>query len=255
MKPFDISMPTFNSVKLLPVVLPQIEKVIPASAIHKKFIIDNFSTDDTMEVTESLGWTAIRNKIKGVENAQKYGFSLVETECYAVFEHDVFLAENWFKIIPPLVYSGEYDVAQGIRIVEIRGFRDADIYDYDSRIVTSQDNAFYRIGKDGLPLYDIWGLNYKGAPKGGMKIVRYCVRRDVCSRHLKGNLTDCLMRFYFIYRFANLSVFSLLRYFVSSPFLSLKIFKSTHGLSVLFVYPMERFFMLLGELTKKMIDG
>jgi glycosyltransferase involved in cell wall biosynthesis len=105
MNPFDIFMPTFNSAKLLPVVLPQIEKVIPASAINKKFIIDDFSSDDTREVAESLGWTVFRNKRKGLLNAQIYGFSLVTTECCALFEHDLYLASNWYPTIPNLVQS------------------------------------------------------------------------------------------------------------------------------------------------------
>jgi glycosyltransferase involved in cell wall biosynthesis len=107
----------------LPIVLPQIEKVIPFVAIHKKFIVDDFSTDSTVQVAENLGWKVFCNKKKGLTNAQNLALSLVETDYYAVFEHDVFLSAKWFPAIPSLVLSGKYGIAQGIRLRDVAGFR------------------------------------------------------------------------------------------------------------------------------------
>jgi len=148
LKPFDVWMCTHNSQKLLPIVLPQISRVIPI--INRKFIVDDFSTDNTKAVAKSLGWQVFDNKKRGLANARDYAFSLVETEYCASFEHDLYLANNWYPTIPNLVLSGKYDIAQGIRVRDVGGLREADIYDYNHRFVTSEDNTFYRMITKGL---------------------------------------------------------------------------------------------------------
>jgi glycosyltransferase involved in cell wall biosynthesis len=231
-------MCTHNSGKLLPVVLPQISRVIPI--INRKFIVDDFSTDDTKAVAQSLGWQVFSNKKMGLNNARRYAFSLVETECCASFEHDVYLADNWFPTIPNHVQSGRYDVAQGIRIRDAGGFREADIYDYNHRFIPSEDNTFYRMGAD------FSNMN------------RYCIDKNVCSRHLRGGMSNSLRHDYSIYRDVNsdleltAGISPLLRCLVNSPFLSIKVFRETKGTLVLFAYPMERLMALAGGLSRKM---
>ena len=243
MKPFDVFLPTFNSQKLLPTVLPRIEKVIPTSAIHNKFIIDDFSTDKTCEVAEKLGWKAFPNKVKGSKFAQEYGFSLVETECAAIFEHDIFLAENWYPTIPNLVYSGQYDVAQGIRVINVQGFREIDLYDYNHRVIYSEDNVFYSMDENGLP-------------KIRNPQSRRCIRYDVCSIHLRKSIIDCLQHYYFIYKAPNImSLSSLLKCLLHSPILPIKIFREPKGSSVLLIYPLERLFMFAGGLVMEKPRG
>jgi glycosyltransferase involved in cell wall biosynthesis len=95
-------MCTHNSAKLLPIVLPQIEKVIPKEVINNKFIVDDFSIDNTKEIAESLGWTVHRSLKHGLVNTQAQAFSLVKTEYCAVFEHDLFLSPIWFQNINKL---------------------------------------------------------------------------------------------------------------------------------------------------------
>jgi hypothetical protein len=99
------------------------------------------------------------------------------------------------------------------------------------------------MGKNALPQF--WNTyNFK----------KYCIRKDVCSIHLKGDLTTCLRHDYFISRtFNGESLLHLLKGFLHSPFLSLKVFKKNGGLSVLFVYPMERLLYFSGGLIKKSI--
>jgi glycosyltransferase involved in cell wall biosynthesis len=236
LKPFDVWMCTHNSEKLLPIVLPQISRVIPI--INKKFIVDDFSTDSTKAVAKSLGWQVFNSKKRGLHNARDYAFSLVETEYCANFEHDIYLADNWYPTIPNLVQSGKYDVAQGIRVRDIGGFREADIYDYNHRFIPSEDNTFYKMG-----------TNFQN-------IERYYIEKNVCSRHLRGNISNCLRHDYFIYReLNNAGVFSLFKCLAKSPFLSIKVFKETKGGLVLFAYPMERLLIFNGGLMGKMKRG
>ena len=236
LKPFDVWMCTHNSEKQLPVVLPQISRVIPI--INRKFVVDDFSTDNTKAVAKSLGWLVFDNKKRGLHSARNYAFSLVKTEYCASFEHDLFLADNWYPTIPNLVQSGKCDVAQGIRIRDIGGFREADLYDYNHRFITSEDNTFYRMG-----------ANFQN-------MERYCVENSVCSRHLRGNISSCLKHDYYIYReLNNASVYSLLKCLAKSPFLSIKVFKETKGGLVLFCYPMERLLIFNGGLMRKLKSG
>lgn len=230
---FDIFMCTHNSEKLLPVVLPQIEKVIPNNVINRRFIVDDFSTDETKKVAESLGWKVYINKKRGLGNAQKYAFSLVETKYCAIFEHDLYLTADWFPTIPNLVYSGEYDIAQGIRLRDVAGFREADLHQYNSQFTPSEDNTFYKMITNN-------GRRY--------------IEKNVCSQHLRGSLLNCLRHDYtFDSTYGNGNTSAFFKCLVKSPFLSLKIFNETKGKSVLFCYPMERIFMFLGWLVHKEI--
>ena len=242
LKPFDVWMCTHNSEELLPVVLPQISRVIPI--INRKFIVDDFSTDNTKAVAKSLGWQVFGNMKRGLGNARSYAFSLVETEYCASFEHDLFLANNWYPTIPNIVQqSDKYDVAQGIRIRDIGGFREADLYDYRHRFVTSEDNTFYK-------------MSAKAWEQASQNNKRYWVEKSVCSRHLRGSVSKSLRHDYYIYREVNTaSIFSLLKSLAKSPFLSIRIFRETKGGIVLFAYPMERLLILNGGLIHKMKRG
>jgi glycosyltransferase involved in cell wall biosynthesis len=227
-------MCTHNSEKFLPIVLPQIEKVIPRDSINKRFIIDDFSIDKTKEVAESLGWPVYHNHKQGLVNAQRLAVSLVETDFYASFEHDLFLTKDWFPKIPSLVLSGKYEVAQGIRVRDVSGFREADFYDYNHRRFTipSEDNTFYKKDRS-------WALE------------KYFVDNSVCSGHLRGSVLACLRHDYFInLMFCRPYLFRLLRCLVNSPYLSLKIFSQTKNKSVLLYYPLERLFILFGALMR-----
>src|SRR4030067_2297471 len=102
-KPFDVWMCTFNSSRLLPKILKRIDQVIPSKAINRKFIVDDFSSDNTKQVANEMGWEIFENRKKGLCNARQHAFSLVETDCCASFEHDLYLSEKWFPRIPNLV--------------------------------------------------------------------------------------------------------------------------------------------------------
>jgi glycosyltransferase involved in cell wall biosynthesis len=236
---FDVWMCTFNSEKLLPLILKRIDKVIPASAINKKFIVDDFSTDKTRQTAEKLGWQVYKNEKKGLHNAQLQAFSLVETEYCASFEHDVYLSEDWWPNIPLAVIEHGYDVANGIRVRDAKGFRELDIYDNNHRDIFSEDNTFYA-------MYAVKDL-FRKCP------LKRLVDKNVCSMHIRGNYSACLKHSYFIYRAVNSDPISLhAKCLVKSPLKSIQIFRETKSYPVLAVYQLERLMILTGALSNQL---
>ncbi len=231
---FDVWMCTHNSEKLLPHTLKRIEQVISSEAIERKFIIDDFSTDNSKIVAEELGWEVYENKKRGLYNAREYAFSLVKTAYCASFEHDVYLSKKWFPRIPNIVMKDGYDVAQGIRIRDAKGFKELDTYDNNHRNITSEDNTFYSM--ESLK---------KTKPK-------YFVDKTVCSNHIRGNVINGLRHSYSIYHEANNDKLSAhLKCLMKSLVLSIKVAKETKACSVIGLYPLERLMILSGALTSK----
>lgn len=246
-KTFDIWMCTCNSEKLLPLTLKRISEVIPSRVINRKFIVDDFSTDNSKEVAEKLGWQVYENKKKGLISAQRYAFSLVETDYCASFEHDLYLSKNWFPRIPNSVIEFGYDVAQGIRIRDTKGFKELDIYDNNHRNITSADNTFYAM----IPTRNKEIL--KGnIDKGVSSHLKWHVDKGVCSRHIRGNVRNSLRHGYCIYRTVNQERLSThLKSLMKSPLLSLRVIRETRGISVIVLYPLERLMILSGALVSK----
>lgn len=246
-KPFDIWMCTHNSEKFLPVTLKRITEVIPAQSINRKFVVDDFSSDNTKEVVKKLGWEVYLNKKKGLVNARRYAFSLVETDYCANFEHDVYLTKSWFPKIPDIVRHGGFDIAQGIRIRDTRGFKEMDIYDNSHRVITSEDNTFYAM----VPKRNRDILEAKMG-SGSISSLKYFVDKTVCSRHMRGGVATSLRHGYYIYRRENHdSIFIHAKCLINSPLLSLRVAKETKGFSVLVLYPLERIMIISGAITQK----
>ena len=91
---FDLVMWTKNSAKFLPVVLRRIEQVVPKRVIENKIIVDDHSTDNTVEVAEKFGWKVYPNVGNGFFDAVDTALSYVSTELFISFEHDIILAKD-----------------------------------------------------------------------------------------------------------------------------------------------------------------
>jgi len=245
-KTFDIWMCTCNSEELLPLTLKRISEVIPSRVINRKFIVDDFSTDNSKEVAEKLGWQVYENKKKGLYNARKYAFSLVEADYCASFEHDLYLSKNWFPRIPNSVIEFGYDIAQGVRIRDVKGFKEMDIYDNNHRTITSEDNTFYAMiptrNRDIL-------TGYVDKSTSSLKLH---VDKGVCSLHIRGNVRNSLRHNYYIYRAVNSGRLSThVKCLMKSPLLSLMVIRETKGYSVIVLYPLERLMILSGAFVSK----
>ncbi len=114
-KKVDVVMWTFNSAKLLPIVLPRIEQVIPKEAIVNKIIIDDHSKDNTVEVAKSLGWTVYYNQSSGIKQAYLTALKYVTSDFLISVEHDVILTKEWWNKISPYLANSKIAVAQGVR--------------------------------------------------------------------------------------------------------------------------------------------
>ena len=245
---FDVWMCTFNSEKMLPLILKRICEVIPVKVINKKFIVDDFSTDNTKRVAEELGWQVYPNKEKGLDSAQRYAFSLVEADYCASFEHDLYLSRDWFPRIPKHVMDLRCDVAQGIRIRDVRGFRELDIYDNNHRVIASSDNTFFSMTQVKETLME-------HVDKGSCGHLRWYVDKTVCSRHIRGDIGNSLRHDYLISRAVNREKLSRpLGCLLNAPLLSLKVVKETRDISVIILYPLERFMILSGAIAKKVVE-
>jgi glycosyltransferase involved in cell wall biosynthesis len=112
----DIVMWAKNGELTLPFVLRQIDKVIPKHAINNRILIDDHSTDNTRQIGLEHGWVVIPNKGHGITSAANTALNNVETPTFCSFEQDLFLSNDWFNNVYPLISKENVVVASGVRI-------------------------------------------------------------------------------------------------------------------------------------------
>lgn len=100
---YDVVMWCKNGENTLDRVLTRIEEIVPRSSIRQKIITDDNSCDRTVEIAKKHGWDVYQNKGKGISDNANTALELVKTEKFLSFEQDIFLANDWFSKIPPLV--------------------------------------------------------------------------------------------------------------------------------------------------------
>jgi len=76
----DVCLWTKNGSLTLPQVLKRINNVIPASVVNRRFIVDDFSLEDTKEIASKFGYDIIKNCGVGVSDAANTALNNVETE-------------------------------------------------------------------------------------------------------------------------------------------------------------------------------
>jgi glycosyltransferase involved in cell wall biosynthesis len=87
----DLVMWTKNGQATLPTVLKQIAKVIPSEFVNKKIISDDGSTDYTVEIAKSFGWSVFSNEGQGISDGANTALKHVESEYFISFEQDLIL--------------------------------------------------------------------------------------------------------------------------------------------------------------------
>jgi len=238
----DIVMWTKNSSKLLPVVLSRIEQVIPESNIHEKRIIDDWSSDDTLDVAKDHGWSVMLNYGRGVNAAIKTAFSTIQTEYFASFEHDVIVSKDWWQKIPRWVLSGKYEVAQGIRYSTNRVFHEIDVFANERQKIVSLDNTFYHTKAITVS---------KGSPDATR--IRWFVDRSVISEHVKPKSTLKVMQHDYRIHVAchSTEVYRSFRIALTSPLVSLIASWKRKCPLITLVYPLDRIMILAANLKGK----
>lgn len=112
----DLVMWTKNSSKFLSLVLGRIEEVIPSEVLGQKIIIDDHSTDNTVEIARRLGWDVHENQGNGIFDAFETALSLVSSEFLVSVEHDIILSKEWWQKISRHMKNDKVAVAQGVRV-------------------------------------------------------------------------------------------------------------------------------------------
>lgn len=112
---FDIIMWTFNGEKFFPKVLQRIEEVIPKEYVHRKIIVDDHSTDNTVTIAKSYNWNVYFNPSTGIPSGANEALKHVDCKYFLAFEQDLVLAYNWGERIPKLLDNSDVAAAQGVR--------------------------------------------------------------------------------------------------------------------------------------------
>jgi len=113
----DLVIWTFNSQRTLDQSLRSIEAAIPAQETCHKIAVDGGSQDGTKEILSNHGWEVF-GAPRGIPHQANRALSLVDSDYYASFEHDILLNPSWLWRMKQLISKPRAAVAQGIRIFQ-----------------------------------------------------------------------------------------------------------------------------------------
>jgi glycosyltransferase involved in cell wall biosynthesis len=126
---FDLVMWTKDGDRSLPYTLDSIEKVVPSKFVHKKIMVDDSSTDGTVNLGKSYGWQVYPNPSYGIGAGANEAFRHVDCDFFASFEQDVILSPRWMNLFG-YMHNDQVAVAQGIRLATEPTLRKWDEYSY-----------------------------------------------------------------------------------------------------------------------------
>lgn len=112
----DLVMWTKNGAETLPFVLKRISEVIPSEFVNKRVIVDDRSTDNTMEIAKSFGWNVTFNEGCGISDGANTALKHVTSEYFISFEQDLLLTRDWWQKVPEHLSNAQVAVASGIRL-------------------------------------------------------------------------------------------------------------------------------------------
>jgi glycosyltransferase involved in cell wall biosynthesis len=254
---FDIVMWTLNGERFLPSVLRRVEDAIPKEFVHKRILVDDHSTDNTVKIAGDFNWEVYMNPSTGISSGANEALRHVDCEYFMSLEQDLLLSNDWIKKIPRYMELEDVAVAQGIRIATEPTLRKIDAYAYRrveyARFGFSLDNDIFktrRVKEVGgfpseCPVCTDGILNEKLGRLG----YRWLVDVSIVSDHIKLSLKDSYSHQYkLIGRCAmspmcknRTSLKRMLEIFVASPARSALVAVQTRSLKVLWVYPKFRF--------------
>jgi glycosyltransferase involved in cell wall biosynthesis len=135
----DLVMWAKNGEAFLPTVLKRIDEVIPHENVCHKILVDDHSTDRTIEIAKSFNWDIYPNPRGGVPSGANEALRHVDCAFFVSVEQDVVLAKDWWERIPPYMNYDKVAVAQGINRSTEPTLRKLDEYVH-SRLKPSVDN-------------------------------------------------------------------------------------------------------------------
>lgn len=249
---------TYNSSLMLPAVLSRISQVVPKEVVARRIIVDDHSKDNTVEIAKKHGWKVYINRGNGIHSAIRTALSLVKTKYFVSFEHDVLLTRNWWQRISRHMKDKSVAVAQGVRIATNKVVRKLDEYVLERRICKglnegySIDNNIYRtsiikynnVFRKFL-LNHTWCARYL-ARRG----YKWLVDHTVVSAHIRSSPLAYIKHDYFmnkrVSRRPTRMIGECIRRLLTSPYRGCHITWRKHCLSMVAVYVLDRFAILLG---------
>jgi len=284
----DLVMWTKNGAKTLPTVLKRINQTIPSENVNKRLIVDDKSTDATVEIAKANGWQVIPNEGTGISDGANTALKNVECDYFVSFEQDLLLAEDWWEKIPPVLENAGVAAASGMRFAsQPRGVMRLQKYvarkyrgeaQLSSWLRTRQNSAFtlgstldntiYKTpvvrSVGGFPIVKSNAgvdttLAYRLRKAGYIWIVNY----NVQSVHLRGSLSHELKHQYWYgtqsreiwqkvehesNQQAPISRFGIFYRFAISPFTGLFMAYKTREATIAYIHPLIRFYYLKGYL-------
>jgi glycosyltransferase involved in cell wall biosynthesis len=144
----DLVMWAKNGADYLPVVMKQIDLVIPPENVCHKILVDDRSTDETVKIAKDFNWTVYSNPSGGIPSGANEALRHVDCDFFVSLEQDIVLSKKWWDVISRYMDDPEVGCAQGIRFSSRRALRILDEWQYgDSRRKTplvSIDNNMFR---------------------------------------------------------------------------------------------------------------
>jgi glycosyltransferase involved in cell wall biosynthesis len=269
----DLVMWTKNGAQTLLPVLKRIKRVIPADAVNQMLIVDDQSTDNTIELAHSSGWQVVPNEGKGISDGANTALRHVETKYFVSFEQDLLLAQDWWEKIPPHLSDPKVAVASGIRFnrypevvkriqqYTVDGYRTAEKTSHFLPYVKTLDNTIYcthvirdlggfpkmgiSVGIDHLLSQKIFKANWKWKVDYNAHSVhlRKGLRNELEHNYWYGTHADELERALFQ---RNIDTHALLRRVLLSPVRGLQIAVKKRAPEAVYVYPLMRMCLLRG---------
>jgi glycosyltransferase involved in cell wall biosynthesis len=269
----DLVMWTKNGSETLPSVLKRINKVIPDEAVNKRVIVDDKSSDKTLEIAHSFGWTTVPNEGVGISDGANTALRQVESDYFVSFEQDLLLADDWWRRIPKHMSNPRVAVASGVRLPNqpevVRKIQEYSLERYERRANEAEsflygktlDNTIYKT----KAIRSIGGFPKTTASAGVDNILAQRVQVNkfvwkvdysVKSMHLRKGLREELAHYYWYgtcFSTLNPLLFGrnvnmkpmIIRVFFS-PLRGLEIAVKKNAAQAVYVYPLMRFAMLKG---------
>jgi GT2 family glycosyltransferase len=262
--------------------------VIPPQNVNRRIIVDDQSTDGTLDIVKSYGWQVVPNQGTGISDGANTALKHVQCEYFVSFEQDLILSEDWWRKIPPLLENPQIGAASGMRFAsQPRGVMRLQQYvarkyrgeEQLSSWLRGRQNAAFTLGSTldntiyktevirsvgGFPLVKVnAGVDTTLAYRLKLAGYSWAVNYQVQSVHLRGGLQHELSHQYWYgtqsreiwqkvehesQQQAPISRFGIFYRFAISPFTGLFVAYKMREATIAYIHPLIKFYYLKGYL-------